>query len=140
MKGLLARRHRVLRARHVQHALAVADTVRAQDEANAIANNAQRLSQVRKQLFQTDSMSSGAAFGAYRELADRLEQAGRQLDGALYDANLRLEEKQGRRIEANREKEIAARLKDQTRTLMAERQEARIAALPRYRRIQKAEG
>lgn len=140
MKGLLARRHRVLRARHVQHALAVAETVRAQDEANSIASNADRLKRVRGQLFETDSVSTGASFGAYRELADRLERAGRQLDGALYDANRKVEEKQGKRIEATREKEIAARLKDQTRAIMEERMEAKLAALPRYRKVQRAEG
>lgn len=140
MKGLLARRHRVLRARHVQHALAVAETVRAQDEANSIASNSERLKRVRGQLFETDSLSSGASFAAYRELADRLERASRQLDGALYDANRKVEEKQGKRIEATREKEIAARLKDQTRAIMEERMEAKLAALPRYRKVQRAEG
>ncbi|MDX3909342.1 MAG: hypothetical protein QHC67_05930 [Sphingobium sp.] len=140
MKGLLARRHRVLRARHVQHALAVAETVRAQDEANSIARNAERVTRVREQLFEADPQSSGASFAAYRELAERLERAGRQLDGALYDANRKVEEKQGKRVEATREKEIAVRLKDQARALMAERLEARLAALPRYRKVQRAEG
>lgn len=140
MKGLLARRHRVLRARHVQHALAVAETVRAQDEVNNISRNAERVTRVRDQLFEVDPQSNGASFAAYRELADRLERAGRQLDGALYDANRKVEEKQGRRVEATREKEIAVRLKDQTRALMEERMEARLAALPRYRKVQRAEG
>ena len=140
MKAQLNRRHRVLRARHVQYALAAADAARAQDEADAIASNAERLTRVRSQLFQGDGLSSGASFGAYRELAERLERAGRQLDGALYDANIKVEEKHSKRIEANREKEIAERLKDQTRNLINEQLEARIAALPRYRRIQRAEG
>ncbi|MGK2910465.1 MAG: hypothetical protein ACSLE1_11800 [Sphingobium sp.] len=140
MKGLLARRHRVLRARHVQHALAVAETVRAQDEANNISRNAERVTRVREQLFEADPQSNGASFAAYRELAERLERAGRQLDGALYDANRKVEEKQGKRVEATREKEIAVRLKDQTRALMEERMEARLAALPRYRKVQRAEG
>lgn len=140
MKGLLARRHRVLRARHVQHALAVAETVRAQDEADNIARNSERVTRVREQLFESTELASGASFGAHRELAERLERAGRQLDGALYDANRKVEEKQGMRVEATREKEIAVRLKDQARVMMEERMEARLAALPRYRKVQRAEG
>jgi len=72
-----------------QHALAVADALRAKEEADNIANNAQRLARVREELFQSRGWSLGGSFAAYRELADRLERAGRQLDGALYDANRR---------------------------------------------------
>jgi hypothetical protein len=133
---LLARRQRLVRVRHVQHALAVADSVRAQEEANTIAHNATRLAHVRADLFRADPLSNGASFAAYRELADRLEKAGRQLDGALYDAQKRVDEKQGLRIEASREKEIAERLQDRARAHVEERMEARIAALPRYRRMQ----
>lgn len=139
MKGLLDRRHRVVRVRHVQHALAVAETVRAQDEANAIAHNAERLTRVRSDLFLSENLATGASFAAYRELAGRLEQAGRQLDGALYDARRKLDEKQGKRVEANREREIAERLKDRARMARDEQVEARIAALPRYRRMQMKE-
>lgn len=134
---MLNRRHRVLRVRHVQHAQAVAETVRAQDEANAIANNAERIKRVRGDLFTSDGLSTGASFAAYRELAGRLENAGRQLDGALYDARRKVDEKQGKRIEASREKEIAERLKDRARASVEDRLEARLAALPRYRRMQK---
>lgn len=137
---MLQRRHRVLRVRHVQHALAVAETARAQEEADGIARNAQRLHNVRASLFEGDGMSTGGSFAAYRELATRLEQAGRQLDGALYDARRKLDEKQGRRIEANREREIAERLRDRTRAALDAHAEAKIAALPRYRKMQMREG
>jgi hypothetical protein len=130
---MVARRTRVVRARTVQHALAVAETVRAQDEANSIENNAIRLRRVREDLFDGAGVSTGASFGAYRELAGRLEAAGRQLDGALYDARRKVDEKQGRSIEANREKEIAERLKDQARAALEEKIEQRLAALPRFR-------
>jgi flagellar biosynthesis chaperone FliJ len=139
MKGLLDRRHRVVRVRHVQHAMAVAETVRAQDEANAIAHNAARISRVRAELFQSESLGTGASFAAYRELASRLEQAGRQLDGALYDARRKVDEKQGKTVEANREREIAERLKDRARAAHEDHLEARLAALPRYRRMQMKE-
>jgi hypothetical protein len=139
MSALLTRRKRLVRVRHVQHALAVAESVRAQEEANSIAHNATRLARVRADLFRADPISSGANFAAYRELAGRLEQAGRQLDGALYDARKRVDEKQGLRVEANREKEIAERLQDRARAHVEERMEARIAALPRYRRMQTRE-
>ena len=139
MKGALARRHRVLRARHVQHAQAVAETVRAQDEANAIENNAERLKRVRSELFAGGGLSSGGSFAAYRELASRLEAAGRQLDGALYDAKRKVEQKDMLRIEASREKEIAERLKDKARVAMNDLMEARLAALPRYRRVAKGD-
>ncbi|MEO8722396.1 MAG: hypothetical protein ABI395_02580 [Sphingobium sp.] len=136
MSALLTRRKRLVRVRHVQHALAVAESARAQEEANSIAHNATRLARVRTDLFKSDPVSSGQNFAAYRELADRLEKAGRQLDGALYDARRRVDEKQGLRVEANREKEIAVRLQDRARADVEEQMEARIAALPRYRRMQ----
>ncbi|KAK0348558.1 hypothetical protein LTR94_036739, partial [Friedmanniomyces endolithicus] len=66
--------------------MAVAETARARDEASALANNIERLNKVRSELFETEGMASGASFAAMQELATRLEQAGRQLDGALYDA------------------------------------------------------
>lgn len=137
MKGLVSKRHRVLRVRHVQHAMAVADTARARDEANGIAHNIERLRKVRDELFGTQGAATGASFAAMQELATRLEQAGRQLDGALYDANKRVEAQQGLTLVANREKEIAVRLKDRARAELEERRESKLAALPRYRRMQR---
>lgn len=139
MKTMLARRHRVLRARHVQHALAAAEAMRAQDEAASIASNAERLQRVRGELFRGESPSTGASLAAYRELAGRLEQAGRQLDGALYDARRKVDEKQDKRVAANREREIAERLKDRARAAMDARIETRLAALPRQRRVRREE-
>lgn len=138
MKGLVARRQRVLRVRHVQHAMAVADTARARDEAEGIARNVERLRKVRGDLFANEGVATGASFAAMQELAGRLERAGRQLDGALYDARRRVEAKEGVTIAANREKEIAARLKERARAELEEWRENRLAALPRYRRMQRA--
>lgn len=135
MKGLVNRRQRVLRVRHVQHAMAVADTARARDEANGIAHNIERLRKVRDELFATDGTATGASFAAMQELATRLEQAGRQLDGALYDARRKVEAKEGLTLAANREKEIASRLKDRARASLEEWRETKLAALPRYRRM-----
>lgn len=140
MKGLVARRNRMLRARHVQHAMATAETVRAQDAARTIENNAQRLQRVRNDLFEATHVTSGSALASYRELAARLEKAGRQLDGALYDARRTVTQKEGERIVANREKEIAARLKDQARRALDEQFENRIASLPQSRRANKMGG
>ena len=42
MKGEVARRQRVLRVRHVQHAMAATETARARDEAEGIARNVER--------------------------------------------------------------------------------------------------
>lgn len=138
MKGLVARRQRVLRVRHVQHAMAVADTARARDEADGIARNVERLRKVRGDLFANEGAATGASFAAMQELAGRLERAGRQLDGALYDARRKVEAKEGATIAANREKEIAARLKERARAELEEWRENRLAALPRYRRMQRA--
>ena len=102
MTGTLAR---LVRVRHVQHALAVAESLSAQAEANSIAHNATRLARVRADLFRQEGVTMGSNFAAYRELADRLERAGRQLDGALYDARRKVDEKQDLRSIANREKE-----------------------------------
>ena len=137
MKGLVGRRQRVLRVRHVQHAMAVAETARARDEASALANNIDRLNKVRSELFETEGMASGASFAAMQELATRLEQAGRQLDGALYDAKRNVDAKEGMTLAANREKEIATRLKDRARANLEEWRENKLAALPRYRRMQR---
>jgi hypothetical protein len=130
MKGLVSRRQRVLRVRHVQHAMAVA-------EADGLARNIERLNKVRGELFETEGAATGASFAAMQELATRLEQAGRQLDGALYDAKRKVEAKEGMTLAANREKEIATRLKDRARATFEEWRENKLAALPRYRRMQR---
>ncbi len=132
---LLARRQRHVRVREAQHAMAVAETVRAREEANSIASNAQRLARVRAELFKADPQMGGT-FAAYRELADRLERAGKQLEGALYDANKVIDQKQDQQLVANRDKEIAVRLKERTHAQVEEQREARIAAIPRYRNMQ----
>ncbi|MGC4251179.1 MAG: hypothetical protein QM605_06810 [Sphingobium sp.] len=137
MKGLVARRHRVLRVRHVQHAMAAAETARARDEAEGIALNAERLRRVRSDLFQVEGSANGASFAAMQELASRLEQAGRQLDGALYDARRKVEAKESLSLAANRDKEIATRLKDRAKADLEEWRESRLVALPRYRRMQR---
>lgn len=138
MKGLVGRRQRVLRVRHVQHGMAVAEAARARDEAAGIAHNIERLARVRSDLFGTQGLATGASFAAMQELATRLEQAGRQLDGALYDANRKVETKEGLTLAANREKEIATRLKDRARAELEEWRENKLAALPRYRRMQRS--
>lgn len=132
---LVSRRQRLVRVREAQHALAVAETVRAQEEAASISNNRARVARVRSELF-TAGPQLGVTFAAYRELADRLERAGRQLEGALYDANKVIDLKQDRQIAANREKEIAQRLKERAHESLEEQREARIAAIPRYRQMQ----
>ncbi|MGE4321577.1 MAG: hypothetical protein AB7E60_00935 [Sphingobium sp.] len=137
MKGLVTRRQRVGRVRHVQHAMAVADTARARDEADGIARNAERLRRVRGDLSHSEGQAAGASFAAIQELASRLEQAGRQLDGALYDARRRVEQKEELRLVANREKEIAAKLQDRARATLEEWRENALAALPRYRRARR---
>jgi flagellar biosynthesis chaperone FliJ len=137
MKGLVNRRQRVLRVRHVQHAMAVAETARARDEVAGIAHNIERLSRVRAELFGGEGLATGASLAAMQELATRLEQAGRQLDGALYDAKRKVETKEGLTLAANREKEIASRLKDRARATLEEWRENKLAALPRYRRMQR---
>jgi HPt (histidine-containing phosphotransfer) domain-containing protein len=137
VKGLVARRQRVLRVRHVQHAMAAAETARARDEAEGIAHNAERLRRVRSDLFQAEGAASGASFAAMQELAGRLEQAGRQLDGALYDARRKVEVKENLSLAANRDKEIATRLKDRARADLEEWREDRLTALPSYRRMQR---
>jgi hypothetical protein len=136
MSRAVARRGRLVRVRNVQHAQAVAESIAAQEEANSIAHNATRLASVRAELFIPKGTETGQSFAAYRELADRLERAGRQLDGALYDAKRKVDEKQDLRIAANREKEIAERLKERALRQADDRMEARFAALPSYRRMQ----
>ena len=137
MKGPLKTRQRVLRVRHVQHAMALAETARARDEADGIECNADRLSKVRSDLFSDPGMATGANFAAMQELAGRLEQAGRQLDGALYDARRKVEAKEGLTLAANRDREIAEKLKDRARADLEEWRETKLAALPRYRRMQR---
>ncbi|MGD9811274.1 MAG: hypothetical protein AB7U35_08070 [Sphingobium sp.] len=132
---LLSRRQRVLRVRQSQHLLAVTETVRARDEANSIASNAERLARVRAELF-TAEPQMGGTFAAYRELADRLERAGKRLEGALYDAEKVIDEKRGLEVAANREKEIAQRLMERAHERLEEQREARLAAIPRYRQMQ----
>jgi hypothetical protein len=136
MSRLVAKRGRLLRVRHVQHMLAVAETAKARDAADQIAGNARRLASVREELFGQNGAIIGQTLGAHRELAERLEQAGRQLDGALYDAKRRITQKEQLAVAADREREIAERLKDKARRAADDRIEARIAALPLYKRMQ----
>lgn len=130
---LVSRRQRLVRVREVQHAMAVAETVRAQDEANSIENNARRLERVRSELFKSDSKILGGNFAAYREMADRLERAGKQLEGALYDARKVIDHKQEQQVMASREKEIAERLREQAAERTEAKREARIAAVPPHK-------
>jgi hypothetical protein len=136
MSRLVRKRARFLRVRHVQHMLAVAETSRARDEAAHISSNAERLASMRGELFGEVGPTDGATLSSQRELAARLEQAGRQLDGALYDAKRRIEQREALAIAADREREIAERLKDKARRAADDVIEARIAALPLYKRIQ----
>ncbi len=136
MTRLVQRRGRLVRVRHVQHVLAVGEAAKARDAAAEIANNAERLARVREELFGEPRQTIGGALAAQRELADRLEKAGRQLDGALYDAKRRIATKEAAAIAADREREIAERLKDKARAAAEDLAEARIAALPLYRKMQ----
>lgn len=140
MSRLLAKRRRLERVRHVQHVLAVAATAAARDEANAIENNSKRLATMRDDLFGVPGNTIGGTLASQRELAGRLEQAGRQLDGALYDANRRIAQKEALAVAADRDREIAERLKEKARRAMEDRAEARLAALPLNKRLQKGQG
>ena len=135
MSKLVKKRDRLLRVRHVQHMLAIVETSRARDQAAQIASNVERLAVMRGELFGQGGTVNGGALSAQRELAARLEAAGRQLDGALYDANRRIEQKEALAIAADREREIAERLKDKARRAAEERLEARLAAIPAARRM-----
>lgn len=137
MSRLISSRKRLLRVRHVQHNQAAAAVMSAREEANQIADNARRLAKVRTELFSDNGSTIGASLAAKRELASRLEQAGRQLDGALYDANRRIDERDAERVDANRDREIAERLKDKAHAALEAQREKRLAALPNYRRMQK---
>lgn len=136
MSRLIASRKRLLRVRHVQHSQAVGALLRARDEVSQISDNARRIAHVREELLEAGGTVTGAFFAARRELADRLEKAGRQLDGALYDARRRETERDAERIVADRDREIAERLKDKAHRAREAEREARLAALPSYRRMQ----
>ncbi len=136
MSRLIASRKRLLRVRHVQHSQAVSALLRARDEASQISNNASRIAAVRAELYDDQGIVDGARLASRRELADRLERAGRQLDGALYDALRRVDQRDAERMVADRDREIAERLKDKAHRAREARQEARLAALPSYRGIQ----
>ena len=136
MSRLLESRKRLLRVRGVQHSQAVIALTCARDEASQIASNAERLSKVREELFGEPGPTFGAHLASQRELASRLERAGRQLDGALYDARLRIDQRDAERVVADRDREIAERLKDKAKATREARREARLAALPSYRRMQ----
>lgn len=130
-RNLVGKRERIVRTRRVQHLMATVEAARAQNEVMALEDNAVRLRNVRAELYATDQVTSGAQLASYRELAGRLEQAGRQLDGAIYDANKRVEQKNVERQLADRDREIAERLKDKAARALAEQMEARLQSLPR---------
>ncbi|BAK64964.1 hypothetical protein SLG_02890 [Sphingobium sp. SYK-6] len=136
MSRLIASRKRLLRVRHAQHSQAVAAVMSARDEASQITENARRIALVRDELIGNEGATTGALLASKRELATRLERAGRQLDGALYDANRRIDQRDAERVVAGRDREIAERLKDKAHAAREARREARLAALPSYRRMQ----
>lgn len=136
MSRLLAKRQRLQRVRHIQHVLAVAETSRARDEAAHIENNGKRLAAMRGELFGDARDTIGATLASQRELAGRLEQAGRQIDGALYDAQRKIAYREQLAMAADRDREIAERLKDKAARAVEEKREARIAALPLHKYIQ----
>jgi hypothetical protein len=136
MSRLIAARKRLVRVRDVQLNQAAAAVVVAQNEANHIANNAERIEKVRQELYETYGKLIGANLASQRELAGRLEQAGRQLAGALFDANRRVDQRDAERIDADRDREIAERLKDKAHEAREALREKRLAALPRARRMQ----
>jgi hypothetical protein len=135
MSRVISSRKRLLRVRDVQHTQAAAALVSARDEAAHIADNARRIAQVRTELFGEGGNTTGATLAAQRELASRLEAAGRQLDGALYDANRRVDARESERIVADRDREIAERLKDKAQAAREALREKRLNALPSYRRM-----
>ena len=135
MSRMISSRKRLLRVRGVQHSQAVAAVVTARDEAAQIADNAERIARVRFELFGEAEVTTGASLATRRELASRLERAGRQLDGALYDANLRIDARDAERIVADRDREIAERLKDKAHAAREALREKRLQALPSYRRM-----
>lgn len=136
MSRAIAARKRLLRVRHVQHSQAVGALMQARDEASQIEDNARRIAMVREELFGGDQIQNGALLASRRELAARLERAGKQLDGALYDANRRIDQRDAERVVADRDREIAERLKDKAHAAREAKREARLAALPSYRRMQ----
>lgn len=136
MSRLISSRKRLLRVRHVQHSQAVGALMSARDEASQIEDNARRIAAVREELFGDGGVINGAVLASKRELAARLERAGRQLDGALYDANRRIDQRDAERVVADRDREIAERLKDKAHAAREAQREARLAALPSYRRMQ----
>lgn len=131
MNKLVSRRNRVLRVRHVQHQQALAETVAARDAQRSLENNAERIRTIRGELFDGDSVVDGASLAARRELASRLDQAGRQLEGAIYDARRKVDQKEGLRLIANREREIADKLKARAIRAREEYRERQIQKLPR---------
>jgi len=131
MNKLVSRRNRVLRVRHVQHQQALAETVAARDAQRSLENNAERIRAIRGELFDGDGVVDGASLAARRELASRLDQAGRQLEGAIYDARRKVDQKEGLRLIANREREIADKLKARAIRAREEYRERQIQKLPR---------
>ena len=139
MSRLIASRKRLLRVRHVQHSQAVAEVVKARDEVKHLAENARRIAHMRNELYEANDLTTGGVIAARRELAYRLEQAGRQLDGAIYDARKKMDERDADRVIADRDREIAERLTDKARAARDAAIEAQLSAIPRYRRMQNKE-
>src|SRR3546814_18376221 len=78
MKGLIAKRERIVRARRVQHLLATVESARAQNEAMALEQNAQRVRMVRDELFEVGAITSGAALASHRELRSEGRRGGKE--------------------------------------------------------------
>src|SRR3546814_12839100 len=104
MKGLIAKRERIVRARRVQHLLATVESARAQNEAMALEQNAQRVRMVRDELFEVGAITPGAALPSHRDLAGRPAPAGRDPGGPRYDPHTRGAQSEGTWKRAEKEK------------------------------------
>lgn len=137
MKPQLRRRARMVRVRNAQQQLATRALSDAQAEMAALERNAARLDAMRGGLGEGEGVQLGADIAARRELDWRLRQAADALQQSIAHAQKAVSFREQRVLSADRDVEIAERLKARMVRTIETHAELRMQARPHRVRVRK---
>lgn len=125
MRGLVERRHRIVRVRRVQHLQAAAAAARAEGKVVSLETSAERLVELRMSLGLAPGTVNGAALSNVGELAMRLDTVRDGLTDAIVSARASADQFAALRLEARIRQESAEKLGEQAQAALVEERERR---------------
>lgn len=131
MKHKAEKRTRVARVRRIQHSLAAASAVRAENQAVTLETSARRLAQLRFSLGFSKGLSDGATLANLGELAMRLDDARLGLTDAIASARANANHQAEIRLDARRRQESANKLETRAKAALADFLERNALTTPR---------